>query len=99
MNSSANQISPVSHRRDVISRVVIFFRNRQVLPKRPGKSRPDRLRLRICRQRAGLRKAESWTAGEAKGSGFEWPERVTGSLRRTFSVAEKFESADPAVAR
>src|SRR6266436_2245272 len=29
----------------------------------------------------------------------EWPEPVAGSLRRKFSVAEKFESTDPAVAR
>jgi hypothetical protein len=102
MISSANQISPVSHRRDVISRVAIFFKNRQVLPKRLGKSRPGRLRLRICRQRAGLGKAESWATGEAKGSGFaisRRPGRVTGSLHRTFSVGEKFESTDPAVAR
>jgi hypothetical protein len=33
MNSSANQISPVSHRREVISRVPNFFPNRRVLPK------------------------------------------------------------------
>jgi hypothetical protein len=48
----------------------LIFPNRQVLPKRLGKYRPGRLRLRICRQRAGLRKAESWATGEAKGSGF-----------------------------
>src|SRR5258706_5505160 len=47
-----------------------FFPNRQVLPIRLGKSRPGRLRLRICRQRAGLRKAESGASGEANGSGF-----------------------------
>src|SRR5258708_39763346 len=90
-----------SPRRDIAGGY--FFKNRQVLPKRFGKSRPGHLRLRICRQRAGLGKAESWATGEAKGSGFaisrEWPERVTGSLHRTFSVAEKFESTDPAVAR
>jgi hypothetical protein len=102
MNSSANQISPVSHRRDVISRGWLFFKNRQVLPKRLGKSRLGRLRLRICRQWAGLRKAESWQPArqrEAASPLVEWPERVMGSLQRTFSVAEKFESTDPAVAR
>jgi hypothetical protein len=49
-----------------------------------------------------LRKAESWTAArqrEAASPLVEWRERLTGSLRRTFSAAEKFESADPAVAR
>src|SRR5258708_9880393 len=57
-----------SPRRDIAGGY--FFKNRQVLPKRLGKSRPGRLRLRICRQRAGLSKAESWATGEAKGSGF-----------------------------
>src|SRR5258708_38261589 len=57
-----------SPRRDIAGGY--FFKNRQVLPKRLGKSRPARLRLRICRQRAGLGKAESWATGEAKGSGF-----------------------------
>src|SRR5258708_33728467 len=57
-----------SPRRDIAGGY--FFKNRQVLPKRLGKSRPGRLRLRICRQRAGLGKAESWATGEAKGSGF-----------------------------
>src|SRR6266404_9546462 len=88
MISSANQISPVSHRRDVISRVAIFFKNRQVLPKRLGKSRPGRLRLRICRQRAGLGKAESWATGEASREAasplVELPELMTGSVRQTF---------------
>src|SRR5258708_4550679 len=57
-----------SPRRDIAGGY--FFKNRQVLPKRLGKSRPGRLRLRICRQRAGLGKAESWATGEAKASGF-----------------------------
>src|SRR6266404_6759283 len=39
MNSSANQISPNSHRREVTSRVA-NFNSRQVLPRRLGKSRP-----------------------------------------------------------
>jgi hypothetical protein len=101
MNSSANQISPVSHRRDLISRVAIFPKPAGS-PKTPWKIRPGRLRLRICRQRAGLRKAESWTPArqrEAASPLVEWPERVMGSLHRRFSVAEKFESSDPAVAR
>src|SRR5450631_3669103 len=40
MNSSANQISPISHRRDVPSRVAKFLPTWQVFPDAFGKSRP-----------------------------------------------------------
>src|SRR6266576_7233068 len=87
MNSSANQISPVSHRREVISRVD-FFPKPAGSPKTLGKSRPDCLRSRICRQRAGLGRAESWASGEASREAasplVELPELMTGSVRQTF---------------
>jgi hypothetical protein len=102
MNSSANQISPVSHRRDVISRMVIFFRtgrfsqNALENPVRAASGREYAVNGPVyARRKAGQPARQR----EAASPLVEWPERVTASLRRTFSVAEKFESTDPAVAR
>jgi hypothetical protein len=98
MNSSANQISPVSHRRDLISRVAIFQKPAGS-PKTPWKIPSGPPPVANMPSTGRFAQGGKLDCGEAKGSGFEWPERVTGSLRRRFSVAEKFESADPAVAR
>jgi hypothetical protein len=73
MNSSANQISPISLRRRN------RFRAWPIFPEPAGfpdaleiPSRTGRLRAGICRQRRGLRKAESWALAK-RGSGAASP--------------------------
>jgi hypothetical protein len=92
MNSSANQISPISHRREVASRVANFSWPAGSL-RTPWKiPSPDRrLRARICRQWPGLRKAESWAHGEAGTDAdsplVELPKRILDGFTGLFSAA------------
>src|SRR6202011_4292511 len=85
MNSSAKQISPISHRRDA-SRARPFLPRRQVLRGRLGTVPARRLRAGICRQREGLGKVESW-ADRRSDKGMNAPlvelfERLERTLRR-----------------
>src|SRR5580704_4785838 len=71
MNSSANQISPISHCRETLSRLAEFLPTWQVFQD-ASRSRTSgvpppagRLRPGICRQWHGLGKAERWAWSRA----------------------------------
>src|SRR5258706_8139850 len=98
MNSSANQISPVSHRREVISRLDIFF----LTGRFSQNTLENPVRAASCREYAvngpvyARRKAgQAARQREAAWPLVELPEHRMGSVRRTFWTAEKFENHDP----
>jgi hypothetical protein len=98
MNSSANQISPVSHRREVISRVPNFFPNRQVLPKHflenPVRAASG---CEYAVNGPGYARRKAGLPARPQESGYAISRIARAQderLRRTFWVAENFETAD-----